>query len=283
MLADKMFIQLPPQSLILACAVLWSLAGVMIKSVDMSALSIAGMRSLFAALALALLFPELRKLPSRSQLLGALSYTLTVVSFVLATKLTTAANAIFLQSTAPLYVFIFSWILLRHRPKFLDFLVMPVIGIGMTLFFIGDLNWVNRTGILVGAASGLFFGSFLVLMRSAPTGSPLRSILWGNIITFCLTAPFISLADFTYQNTGMLLLMGLFQLALPYYIYSKAVGHLSALDASLILLLEPILNPIWVWIFVGEQPNASSLVGGAIVIGAVAARAILKTGRTMNF
>jgi drug/metabolite transporter (DMT)-like permease len=277
-----MFLQPPPQALILVCAVLWSLAGVMIKSVDMTGLSIAGMRSLVAALALALLFPDLRKPPSASQFLGAISYTLTVISFVVATKLTTAANAIFLQSTAPLYVFIFSWLFLKHRPKFLDFLAMPFIGVGMTMFFIGDLNWSNKAGILVGAASGLFFGSFLVLMRRAPSGSPLRSILWGNILTFCIAAPFINASDLSYQNLGMLCLMGLFQLALPYYIYSRAVGHLSALDASLILLLEPILNPIWVWIFIGEQPNPNSLIGGAIVISSVAARAILKSRKSFQ-
>jgi drug/metabolite transporter (DMT)-like permease len=254
----------------------------MIKSVDMTGLSIAGMRSLVAALALALLFPDLRKPPSASQFLGAISYTLTVISFVVATKLTTAANAIFLQSTAPLYVFIFSWLFLKHRPKFLDFLAMPFIGVGMTMFFIGDLNWSNKAGILVGAASGLFFGSFLVLMRRAPSGSPLRSILWGNILTFCIAAPFINASDLSYQNLGMLCLMGLFQLALPYYIYSRAVGHLSALDASLILLLEPILNPIWVWIFIGEQPNPNSLIGGAIVISSVAARAILKSRKSFQ-
>jgi len=252
----------------------------MIKSVEMSGLSIAGMRSLVAALALALLFPGLRKLPSASQFLGAIIYTLTVISFVVATKLTTAANAIFLQSTAPLYVFIFSWLLLKHRPRFLDFLAMLFIGVGMTMFFIGDLNWSNKAGLLVGAASGLFFGSFLALMSRAPSGSPLRSILWGNFLTFCVAAPFINASDLSYQNLGMLCLMGLFQLALPYYIYSRAVGHLSALDASLILLLEPILNPIWVWIFIGEQPNPNSLIGGAIVIGSVAARAILNSRKS---
>jgi len=275
-----MLSRIPPQTLILSCAVLWSLAGVMIKSVEMNALSIAGLRSLFAAIALTILFPELRKLPTRSQLLGAISYTLTVVSFVAATKLTTAANAIFLQSTAPLYVFFISWVVLKYKPATLDLLTAPIIAFGMTLFFIGDLNWQNRAGVLVGAASGLFFASFLLLMSKASPGSPLRSILWGNVITFCISTPFINTLDLSYQNVGMLALMGLFQLALPYYLYSRAVAHLSALDASLILLLEPILNPIWVWIFVGERPHSNSLIGGTIVIGSVAARALLKAKST---
>ena len=275
-----MFNRISPQTLILSCAILWSLAGVMIKSVEMNPLSIAGLRSLFAAAALSILFPDLRRLPSRSQLLGAISYTLTVISFVVATKLTTAANAIFLQSTAPLYVFFVSLIFLKLRPSTIDFVSIPLIALGMTLFFVGDLSWENRAGVLVGAASGCFFASFLLLMSKASPGSPLRSVLWGNVITFCISTPFISTLELNHQNIGMLALMGLFQLALPYYIYSRAVAHLSALDASLILLLEPILNPIWVWIFVGERPHATSLMGGVIVIGSVATRSLLKARGT---
>lgn len=275
-----MFFRLPPAALILSCAILWSMAGVMIKSVEMSGLAIAGMRSLFAATAIGALFHQTMKVPTKLQAVGALSYALTVVSFVVATKMTSAANAIFLQSTAPLYVFFFTWFFLKQSPTRIDWLVMPLIVIGMSLFFSGPLDWSNKLGVIIGAASGCFFGSFLILMRKESTGSPLRAIFWGNILTFSATLPFMQSSEFNSHSLMMLTLMGLFQLALPYYIYSRAVGHISALDASLILLLEPILNPIWVFLFVGERPPATSILGGIIVIGAVALRPILRGQRS---
>ncbi len=265
--------RIPAPLILLATAVFWSLGGVLIKSVSASALSIAGLRSLFAAVALFVLFREVRSLPKKSHLLGALAYTLTVLTFVSATRMTTAANAIFLQSTAPLYVFFISWLFLKERPPKEDFIFMPLIGFGMLCFFLGDFNATNLPGLALASVSGVLFAVFLSLMRHHRYQEPLKAIFYGNVMTALLTAPFYEFQTLEAPDWGLLIFLGCVQLALPYFLYSRTIHRLSAVDTSLILLLEPILNPLWVYLLLSELPASSTLLGGFMVLSTVALRA----------
>ncbi|HYF03655.1 MAG TPA: EamA family transporter [Patescibacteria group bacterium] len=260
--------------LLLLCALLWSLGGVLIKSVDWHPLAIAGGRSTIAAL---VIFAYLRKPNftwSRIQLLGALAYAATVCLFVLATKLTTAANAIMLQFTAPVWVAIFGAWFLKEWTTRIDWIAIVLALSGMTLFFIDELSADNFTGNLVAICSGVAFAWMTLLLRKQKDASPLESILLGNIATAIIGIPFILTSDFTVSNSFGVLILGVIQLALPYIIFSYAIRHVTALEAILIPVIEPILNPVWVMIFMQEKPGKFAIFGGAVVISSILFKSI---------
>lgn len=259
---------------ILAAAALWSTAGAAIKLTGLNAWQIAGGRSLVAAVAVAAMVPASRVRPRPLLLLVALANAATVILFVLATKLTTAANAIFLQETAPLWVLLLAPFLLGERPSRGELLSIPVYAAGLALFFVDDLTAGQTAGKLCALGSGFAFGVTIVGLRHLREEGP-GALLWGSVIAAVLTLPlFPSGPAPTGADLALLMFLGVFQLALAYVAFARGLRGVTAVEASLLMLLEPILNPLWTWLAVGERPGPWALGGGAIVLAATAWRTV---------
>jgi drug/metabolite transporter (DMT)-like permease len=265
---------LPPLLLLLA-ALLWSLGGVLIKSIDWHPMAIAGGRSAIAIPLMIACIGRPRFTFSLAQIGGAIGYALTVVLFVFATRMTTAANAIFLQYTAPIYVALIGRWYLDERPLRIDWLVIAVALGGIALFFMDRLTVSGFWGNIVALASGLAFASVAIFLRKERAASPVSSIILGNIIVALAGAPFILHAPLGAGGGWRLALLGLFQLGLPYVLYAAAIKEVTALEATLIPLLEPVLNPLWVMLALGERPGRWAIVGAMLVLGAVLGRGAL--------
>jgi drug/metabolite transporter (DMT)-like permease len=253
--------------LILATAVLWSLGGVLIKSIDLAPVTIAGCRSLIAAILIAMVQPETIWKTSWQTVPGAIAYAFTVILFVVATKLTTAANAIFLQYTGPIYIALIGPWYLRERTHWQDWLLIGIALGGIALFFCDRLSVQGLAGIFVALASGLSFAWMTIFMRRERAGSPEAVVLLGNLFTVLIALPWMFPIPAMATNAPRLLLLGVVQLALPYLLYSVAIRHVRALDAAIIGIIEPILNPVWVMIVTSERPSFWTIVGGTIVLG----------------
>jgi drug/metabolite transporter (DMT)-like permease len=264
---------------LLGAAALFSTGGAAIKSCSWSSWQVAGLRSGIAALAFLLLVPAARRLPGARELLVGTGYAATLILFVLATKLSTAANAIFLQSTAPLYILLLSPWLLHERIRRRDVLVLLVIAAGLALFFLDGGEPLATApdpllGNLLALASGLCWALTVVGLRWLSTTAPgggTGTIVTGNALAFVVSlffaAPF---APGTTQDWLLIGYLGVFQIALAYLLVTRALRHVPAFEASLWLLVEPVLNPLWAFLVHGERPGAWSLCGGALILGATA-------------
>jgi len=262
--------------LLLGGALCWSLAGVLFKHVEWPGLAAAAGRGLIAALfLLAVTWRSLRFTWSPLQLGAATAYAACTVLFTLANKMTTAANAVLLQYTAPVWIALLGAGLLGERTTRADWLTIAVGLGGLAVFFYEGLQPGNIAGLLVALASGLGFAVMTLLMRRQKHASALESIILGNLLGFLIGAPALWTAP-ALPATGWLALglLGVVQLGLAYLLYAKAIKHVTALDAVLIPVIEPVLNPVWVMVAVGERPSLFTLLGGAIVLGAGTLRAI---------
>jgi drug/metabolite transporter (DMT)-like permease len=261
--------------LLLAAAILWSLGGVLIKSIDLAPVMIAGARSLIAAVAISVVMPGVLRKVSWQTIPGAIAYSATVFLFVVATKLTTAANAIFLQYTAPIYIAMISPWFLGERTNWRDWLLVFFALSGVGLFFFDQLSLQGLSGVAAALGSGIAFAWLTVLMRRQRAGSPEAVVLLGNAFTFLIASPWMFPILGLEQNGVRLLLLGVVQLTIPYLFYSLAIRHVRALDAAIISIIEPILNPIWVMLATSEQPTFWSIVGGSIVLATSLTRSLL--------
>lgn len=260
--------------LILA-AFLWSIGGLLIKLVQWNPVAIAGTRSLIAAATLWVLIPRTEWRFGPAQWFGAVVYAATVISFVIANKLTTAANAIFLQYTAPIYIAIFGAWFLGEKTSRMDWLLLGIAQAGTALFFLDQFEGRGLWGNLCALGSGVCFATLAMHLRRHREASPAAAVFLGNILTFVIGIPFMFESHPDARGWMGLLLLGVFQLGLSYKLYTHAIRHIRALEASLIGTLEPVLNPVWVFLAVGEKPGPWALAGGAIVIASVTARAVL--------
>jgi drug/metabolite transporter (DMT)-like permease len=243
----------------------------------MPALAVAFGRSLVCSiLYLVVLRPKL----SRASWSTAAAYAATVLSFVLATRMTTAANAIFLQYTGPAYVLLLAPWLLRERLTRLDVASVVLSLGGMSLFFLGRVEAGQAAGNLIAVFSGLSFGLTVLLMRRDAAhghGDAMPSTVLGNLIACAVALPFAApalSAIATPAGVFVLLYLGLVQLGLAYFLFTNGLKTVPAAEASLLCMLEPVLNPLWVFLGTGERPGPWALVGGALVVGTVAARAL---------
>ncbi|GAB6153545.1 DMT family transporter [Desulfosporosinus burensis] len=266
-----------PRALLLLAvtATLWSLGGLLIKSVDTNPLAIAGSRSAIAVVLFLLVLKKPKLTWSFAQIGAALAYAATSILFVTATKTTTAANAVLLQFTAPIYVALFSAWLLKEKTKLLDWITIFLVMGGMVLFFLDNLSTKSMLGNGIGAVSGVTFALFIIFMRMQKDGSPLESVLLGNIITAAIGLPFLTQAVPDTSGWLYLMILGIVQLGIPYILFSKAIKHVTALEAILIPVIEPLLNPVWVFLLLGEAPGLLAMLGGFIVLLAVTVRCIL--------
>ena len=260
--------------MLLATAILWSLGGLLIKWVDWNPLAIAGMRSLIGVAVIALVFhKELRFTGSFEQIGAAVAYAGTVVLFVVANKLTTAANAILLQYTAPIYVALFSPWFLGERARGNDWLSLAVILAGMLLFFGDELSLDGYLGNGVALASGFCFGWLTLFLRRHREESAISALVLGNLLAGLIGLPFMFQSMPDAMGWVGLLLLGVVQLGLPYVMYALALRHVRAVEGILLPMIEPVLNPVWVFLLLGETPGPLALLGGAIILGAVISRA----------
>jgi drug/metabolite transporter (DMT)-like permease len=261
-----------------SAALCWSLAGVLIKFIATTwpGMAVAGGRGLIAGLFLLLTNRGLRFHFSRDQLLGAVGYAACTVVFCTATTLTSAANAILLQYTAPIWVALVGAWLLRERATPADWATIVVALGGMALFFKDSLTLGHLPGDILALISGICFAGMTIALRRQKDGSPVESIILGNLLAFVVGLPWIVRAPLLPQSGWIaLLLLGVVQLGFPYWLYARAIRHVTALEAVLIPVMEPILNPVWVMLFIRERPSGWSLVGGIIVLSAVTIRALI--------
>ncbi|MBI3169326.1 MAG: EamA family transporter [Chloroflexi bacterium] len=255
-------------------AVLWSTSGLFVKILNWQPIAILSGRSLFASIVF--LF-YLRRLPTRFnrwQLLAAAAFILTQFLFITSTKLTTAANAIFLQYTAPIYVIPLAYWFLREKPSRTDFLAMFIIFLGLTLFFADKLSTDGLYGNLLAILSGITSAVMIVSFRAQKDGNPAESNLIAFLVTATFGFPFILQETWTVTDWSILAFLGIFQIGLAFIFFTKGIKHIPALEANLIGTLEPVLNPIWVFLFYGERMGVFALVGGLVVLGGVVLSAV---------
>jgi len=261
--------------LLVAAAVLWSAGGVLIKGVQLPALAVAGFRSAIALPVLLVFFGWRAVNFSADQFAGGVSYAATVILFVCATKLTTAGNAILLQYTAPVYVALLSGWLLKERIRWFDWTAIAAVLLGMSLFFIDKLGAGGLAGNVLAVLSGVAFAFLVLFMRRQKDASPAGSVIVGNLMTALVCLPWMAASPPGDSDWVGLALLGLFQLGLSYVFYAWAIKKVTAMEGILIPALEPVLNPLWAFCFLGERLGPWALFGGAVVMLSVFFRAVM--------
>ena len=266
-------------------ALLFSTGGAAIKATTLSSAQIAGFRSGIAALAVLLLAPLARQRPTWRAFVVGIAYAATVVLFVLANKLTTAANTIFLQSTAPMYVLLVSPWLLAEPIRRRDLWSVALAAAGLSLFFVGTeparaTAPDPATGNLLAVTSGIAWAGTLVGLRWMGRhpecgGEPVHAVVVGNLLAFAVCLPVaLPIAHIGTADALALLYLGVGQIAVPYLLLVRAVRHVPALEAAMLLLVEPALNPVWAFALHDEVPGVLAMVGGVVVLAASVSMAI---------
>lgn len=260
-------------------AILWSTGGMLIKLVDLSPLAIAGIRSFICAI---IIFPFLKKSALKlnwNKALGAISYTSLVVLFITATKTTTAANAILLQYTSPIYIAIFGGWLLNEKAKLKDWVIILFIIGGMVLFFMDDIAGGSIKGNILAVLSGVALAFNTIFMRREKDADPLENVFWGSILTILVSLPFVFQKAPSPKSWMGLILLGVFQLGFSYVLYARAIKNITALEVTFISLIEALLNPLWVFLTIGELPGWLSVLGGIIVLASVTVSCLKPKGK----
>ena len=282
---------------LIATAILWSTSGLFIKLIHWNPMAISATRSGIAALVmlfflnypflsiskstasknkniLSSLFSKDLFKKRKTTLLGAVSYALLGILFVIANKLTTSANAILLQFTAPIWVALFSHWFLKEKIRKSDWVAISISMFGMVLFFFGDLNPGYIIGNLIAISSGVAMAFMVIFLKLEKEGSALEVTLLGNVLTLLIGLPFFFLSTPDLMSLFAILLLGTFQFGISYILYTAAIPHVSALEAILIPIIEPLLNPVWVFLFTKELPGGHAFLGGFIVIGSIFIRSV---------
>lgn len=270
---------------ILGAALLFSTGGAAIKATTLTSWQVASFRSGVAAIVVFLLLRNARRGWSWHVVPVGIAYAATMVMFVAANKLTTSANTIFLQDTAPLYVLLASPFLLREKIGGRDVAFMTVVALGMAMFFVGHTQRFAtapnpQAGNLLALASGIFWAGTIVGFRwlgSRPgsDGNTLPTVVVGNAIACLACLPAALPAHATPVDWAVIGYLGIFQIGAAYVLLSSGIRQVPAVEASTLLLLEPALNPFWSWLVHGERPGAWSLAGGALILGATLARTLI--------
>jgi DME family drug/metabolite transporter len=271
---------IPPILFVLAAAIIWSTGGLFIKAAGFSSIALSSGRALLAGVTIALVTRRERFGFNRVTLLAAVFYAALLFLFVLSTKLTTAANAIFLQYTAPVYILLLEPLLYKERFRPRDALVVFVCIVGMSLFFVGKLRPQDVAGNLAALASGVFFALFVLLLRhhKAREVNRASAVIYGNFLLAIACAPALlsEAAGASAKDWLLVAYLGVIQLGAGYALFTAGMARgVRSLDAGIVGYIEPVLNPLWVFLFIGERPSRFALIGGAIIISAVAAHTIL--------
>jgi DME family drug/metabolite transporter len=271
----------------MAAALLWSTGGLFIKLSHLPPLELSFWRSLFAAITVAIWTRREGFGINRLTIITSLLYAALLLLFVVATKRTTAANAIFLQYTAPIYMLIFEPLLYKEKFRRADFIVVAVCVAGMSLFFLGDLRPGELQGNVAALASGVCLAFYFLLLRHARSREVNRasSVIYGNLILVLLTAPLgvATLPGLSVQEASIVLYLGVVQIGLAYALFTLGMARgVRSLDAGIVAYIEPVLNPLWVFLFLGERPSRWALTGGAIIIAAVLSHTLWSARRAAS-
>lgn len=256
--------------LMVICASLWSIAGIFIKNIPWNPMVITGMRSLIAGLC-AFTFMKAKRMRicvNRRSVLGGIALCATFFCFVIANKLTTSANAIVLQFTNPVFILILSAVFFHQKFARVDIAAVAVTMCGIALFFFDQLTPGTLAGNIVGLCAGFCMGCMFIITGNTDEQSRMSGIVIGHLLSAVIGLPFMLVYETAFEPAAIIsiVILGVVQLGLPYVLYSIAVADCPPLACSLIGALEPLLNPVWVFIFDGEAPGVFALAGGVIVI-----------------
>lgn len=303
---------LNPVAALALCALLWSFGGLVIKLIKWDALAIAGIRSLLGMITVTIAFRRLPKIFVRQNenglqgqnaggnqncvqdqkarpkkidwrattnlLLGGFFYAATMLLFVPATKMTTAANAILLQYTNPIYIIIFGPLLAGEKSDWIDIAAVAGILAGMVLLLWGDLGGGQMAGNILALLSGVTYGGTTIFLRRAKNTRPSDSLNLSCLLSFLFAIPFIVKAGLpqSAMSYPALLCLGVFQIGMPAVLLSIGIEKVPALSSVIITMIEPMMNPVWVALFAGEIPSASSVFGGLVILACIVAHVALK-------
>jgi len=259
-------------SLLLA-AVLWSLAGIFIKFLSLPPLTIVFYRSLSASLFFAFFVRRSIAAPRVALLVSALAYTAAISAFVSANKITTAANAIALQYTAPMFVFMIVHYLFGEKITGASWIALVLGMLGIAVICAGSAGQPDAAGVVIALLSGLLFSIYMVSLRFLKEFNPGTLTFLNNLVCCLILLPLVgSELSLTLKEGWIVAVMGVVQLGIPYWLFSKGLEQISVQEASLIVLIEPVLNPLWVGLIVGELPSRATLIGGLCIVGSLAFR-----------
>ncbi len=252
------------------CAALWSIAGIFIKLIPWNSIVIAGIRSLIAG-AVMFVYMRYKRIgftADRRSMLGGLALCCTLTCFVAANKLTTAANSIVLQFTAPMFIVVFSVLFLKKKFSRSDIFAVVLTMLGISLFFFDQLTPGHLLGNCVAIVAGMAFAGYYMSLEGASESERMSAILMAHGLTFCVSIPFIALEppELGAAPVICIFILGVVQLGIPYVLLGRASGSCPPLACSLLGAVEPLLNPVWVFIFDGEAPGMWALIGGVVVV-----------------
>lgn len=275
---------------LVVAAILFSTGGAAIKATSMSAVQVASFRSIIAAFTLLLLIPAARRGWSWRAVIVGFAYAATLLLFVLANKLTTSANTIFLQSTSPLYLLLFAPLLLKEPVRRRDLWFMLAVGCGMALFFVGQPPPVRTApnpplGNVLAAFAGVTWALTVLglrwLGRRDWGRGQYAAMVSGNFTVFLVCLPFaLPVASVSTVDIAVIVFLGVVQIGVAYAFLARGIREVPALEASILLLVEPALNPVWSWLVHGESPGVAAVAGAVLIFGATIARTWAESRRT---
>ena len=273
---------IPPFVLVLIAVLLWSTGGMFIKlATNLDAYQVTFFRSLLAGITVLIITRRNGLRINAFGVMCSIIYAMLLFLFVWATKHTTAANAIFLQYTAPVYILILAPFIIGEKFHLKDLVTVIFCIAGMSLFFVGDLTIGDYQGNIAALGSGIFLGLYIMLLKHprAIGMNPVITVIYGNFLLALLTLP-SGIAAFptaTFRDYAAVAFLGIFQIGISYILFIKGVhGGTRPLDASIIGFIEPLLNPVWVFLFVGERPSNWALLGGIIIIATVVVHTLVQ-------
>lgn len=257
--------------LVVAAVLLWSTGGLLIKLTSIDAFQVTCFRSFFAAMTVLILTRHEGLKIDLFGIFTSIVYALLLFLFVWATKKTTAANAIFLQYTAPIYILLLGPFIIGERFHWRDLVTVVIVLVGMSLFFVGQLRLEDYQGNAAALLSGIFLGLYIMLIRHRRTEgfNPAIAVIYGNFLLAFVNLPsgIKAVGIMTPTDWAAVILLGVVQIGISYILFIKGVrGGTRPLDASLIGFIEPLLNPMWVFLFLGERPTEWAVLGGIIII-----------------
>jgi drug/metabolite transporter (DMT)-like permease len=265
-----------------ATAFLWSIAGLFIKIIDWNPIAIAGMRSIIASIVIFVYLKHPRINLSFPQIAASIANAATMLLFVSANKTTTATNAILLQYMAPVFTGFIGAILLKERARVEHFVAFPLVAVGMVLMFFDEIGGGKWFGNVLAIMSAITFSFYFVFMRMQKDGSPLESILLSHWLTagICiLISLFLPVPQVTRESLLAISVLGIVQIGFSAILFTVAIKRISAVSANLIAVIEPVFNPVWVFLAIGEVPGPRALIGGGIIVVAVTVASIITAHR----
>lgn len=267
----------------------WSLGGVFVKLVDWNPLAITGLRGLFAMIFLCVAYKRFPSFVDRDDdgkidkrgtvdlILGGFFYAATMFAFVISTKLTTAANSIFLQNTSFIYLIILSPFALKEKNNWIDFVAIFGVMLGMIILLGGGFSGGTALGNFIALLSGLTYALSTLFLRRQKTAHPANSLILANFFAFVFSLPFLFTSSLPSAKSFVgIIILGVVQIGMASFFWCKAIRKLSAVGCVIIGMLEPILNPIWVAIGVGEIPSWNSILGGVFILMFIIFHVVLK-------